>query len=300
MVVGDINSDFAKPVPDFHTRRLQLSCSLYQLDQLSTEPTMVTRMSATVIDLFFANNPENISNSGVIHLGISDHSMIFAVKNITVPKFKNSTREVRDYKISVEIDIICQFDDPNVCWQAWKSLFLEILDRHAPVRCKRIRDNSRSVPWISSNVKKLMRNRDFNKKEAIKHASPAHWSIYKTERNKVNVAMRNAKKIYFRDKINECSESRDVKRSWNLINTLLNRNKKSTNVNELHINDSVVVDDKQIADAFNEYFVQIGPKLAAEVDDPTSQPTNGLDNDTSYFGQRLFLLKLAKSMLPQV
>ena len=110
-----------------------------------------------------------------------------------------------------------------------------------------------------------MRNRDFHKKQAIKHASPTHWNIYKTERNKANVAMRNAKKIYFRDKINECSQSRDVKKSWNLINTLLNRNKKSTNVNELHINDSVVVDDKQIADAFNEYFVQIGPKLAAEV-----------------------------------
>ncbi len=106
MVVGDINSDFAKPVPDFNTRRLQLSCSLYQLDQLITEPTRVTRTSATLIDLFFTNNPENISNSGVIHLGISDHSMIFAVKNITVPKFRNSTREVRDYKNFVEIDFI--------------------------------------------------------------------------------------------------------------------------------------------------------------------------------------------------
>ncbi len=192
MVVGDINSDVAKPVPDFHTRRLQLSCYLYQLDQIITEPTRVTRTSATLIDLFFTNNPENISNSGVIHLGISDHSIIFAVKNITVPKFRNSTREVRDYKNFVEIDfiedisqvpwnIVCQFDDPNVCWQAWKSLFLEILDRHAPVRCKRIRGNSRSVPWISSNVKKLMRNRDFHKKQAIKHASSAHWNNYKTE-----------------------------------------------------------------------------------------------------------------------
>ncbi len=76
MVVGDINSDFAKPVPDFHTRRLQLSCSLYQLDQLITEPTRVTRTSATLIDLFFTNNPENISNSGVIHLGISEYRII--------------------------------------------------------------------------------------------------------------------------------------------------------------------------------------------------------------------------------
>ncbi|CAB4005997.1 Hypothetical predicted protein [Paramuricea clavata] len=206
-----------------------------------------------------------------------------SVKSITVPKSgRHTTREIRDYRNFVESDFIeeilqvpwdiaCQFDDPNVCWQAWKSIFLEILDRHAPMRCKRIRGTS--VPWITSNVKR------------------------------VNVAMRSAKKVYFRDKIKECSQSRDVKKSWNLINTLLSRNKKSSNVNELHINNSVIVDNKQIADAFNEYFVQIGPKLAAEVCDPTSQFTNSSetqDCSNSYLGPRFVFLKLIKSMSPQV
>ena len=143
----------------------------------------------------------------------------------------------------------------------------------------------------------VMRNRDFHKKQAIKHASSAHWSTYKTERNRVNVAMRSAKKVYFHDKIKECSQSTDVKKSWNLINALLSRNKKATNVNELHINDSVVVDDTQIADAFNEYFVQIGSELAAEVGDLTSQPTNGLHNDTcsnSYFGPRFVFSQISQ------
>ena len=115
--------------------------------------------------------------------------------------------------------------------------------------------------------------------------------------------MRSAKKVYFRDNIKECSQSRDVKKSWNLINTLLSRNKKSSNVNELHINNSVVVDNKLIADAFKEYFVQIGPKLASEVCDPTSQSTNSSDIQdcsNSYFGPRFVFLKLDKSMLPQV
>ena len=71
------------------------------------------------------------------------------------------------------------------------------------------------------NVKKFIRNRDFHKKQAIKHASLAYWKMYKTERNK---------KVYFR---------------------LLSRNTKSTNVNELHINNLIVVVNKQIADAFN-------------------------------------------------
>ena len=74
--------------------------------------------------------------------------------------------------LQVTWDIVCQV------WQVWKSLFLEILER-APIRCKRTRDTL--VPWITSNVKRLMRNRDFHKKQAIKHASSAHWNMYKTE-----------------------------------------------------------------------------------------------------------------------
>ena len=57
-----------------------------------------------------------------------------------------------------------------------------------------------------------------------------------------------------------------------------------------------------MADAFNEYFVEIGRKLAAKMGDLTSQTTKGSDNDTcsnSYFGPRCFV-KLAKLMLPQV
>ena len=109
--------------------------------------------------------------------------------------------------------------------------------------------------------------------------------------------MRSAKKVYFHDKIKECSQCANVKKSWNLINTLLNRNKKATNVNELHINDSVVVGDKQIADAFNGYFVQIGPKLAVEVSDLiTNQPTSGLDSScsNSYFAPRFVFSQINK------
>jgi hypothetical protein len=50
--------------------------------------------------------------------------MIFAVKSITVPKSRHTTRKIRDYKNFVESgfieeilqvpwDIVCHFDDPR-------------------------------------------------------------------------------------------------------------------------------------------------------------------------------------------
>ena len=54
--------------------------ALYNLDQLIKEPTRVTITSSSLIDLILTNQPNNISNSGV-DLGMSDHSLIYAVKN---------------------------------------------------------------------------------------------------------------------------------------------------------------------------------------------------------------------------
>ena len=53
-----------RPSRDFcHRAMLQFICSLYQIDQLITEPTRVTPT--------LTNRPENVSESGVIHLGIA-------------------------------------------------------------------------------------------------------------------------------------------------------------------------------------------------------------------------------------
>ena len=82
--MGDLNCDVSKFPPDAHTRRLQFLSCVYQLEQLINEPTRVTRASATLIDLIFTNRNENIVKSGVIHLGISDHSLAFAVRKFVL------------------------------------------------------------------------------------------------------------------------------------------------------------------------------------------------------------------------
>jgi hypothetical protein len=81
----------------------QFQCSLYQFHQLINEPTRVTPTSAFLIDLILTNKPENISPSGVVHLGISDHSRrFFLLENL---RYQNRekfhpcmVREVRDLK----------------------------------------------------------------------------------------------------------------------------------------------------------------------------------------------------------
>ena len=65
ILIGDINSDYAKTTLDVHTRTLQFISSVYQLGQLIKEPTRVTKSSATAIDLIFTNMVDKIATSGV-------------------------------------------------------------------------------------------------------------------------------------------------------------------------------------------------------------------------------------------
>ena len=95
----------------------------------------------------------------------------------------------------------------------------------------------------------------------------------KRKRNKINIEMRNAKSKFFFEKIRDCSYSKDLKKSWSLINNLLGKNtNKTTNISELSINSITISEDKLIAESFKDYFINIGPKLAAESNNTFPNP----------------------------
>ena len=86
--------------------------------------------------------PEKISDSGVIHTGISDHSLVFAIRKISIVTKQENTLEIRNMKNFDEGKFIeellkqhweCVYffaDDPNAMWEIWKNLFLEVLDKN--------------------------------------------------------------------------------------------------------------------------------------------------------------------------
>ena len=126
IIMGDLNCDFGKSPPNTYTNRIISLNNLYQMVNLINESTRVTETSASTIDLILSNTPENIVSSGVSHVGISDHSLIYAVRKFVFPKSKSIMREVRDFKhfsdrdfyndlSQVPWEIITTFSDPNEC-----------------------------------------------------------------------------------------------------------------------------------------------------------------------------------------
>ena len=62
---------------------------LYQLTQIINDPTRITESTESLLDVCITSSSEKIISSGVIHLGISDHSLIYAVRKLNyVPKLE--------------------------------------------------------------------------------------------------------------------------------------------------------------------------------------------------------------------
>ena len=88
-------------------------------------------------------------------------------------------------------------NDPNSMAATFHEIFESILNVNAPLRKKRIRPDS--APWITQEIKKLMKERDSAKRDAIK--SPDLWQAYKTFRNKVTKTIRDALQAYYLEMI---------------------------------------------------------------------------------------------------
>ena len=55
----------------------------------------------------------------------------------------------------------------NRAWNAWKDIFFNIVDKHAPRRV--MRGRKIPAPWLNSQLKEEMCERDWLKKKASEH-----------------------------------------------------------------------------------------------------------------------------------
>ena len=274
-ILGDLNCDMLKTDgnENMQIKKIKSLYELYQLTQLIQEATRVTMTTSTLIDHIITNTPENVCDSGVIHTGISDHSLVFAIRKISVARKVEHTVEIRnmkkfDTKKFVEDlkqqpwqNVYFFADTPSAKWEIWKILFLEVLDKHAPLQHNKIR--ARQVPWITSSIKELINTRDKLKRKAIITNLENDWLNYTRTRNRVNIELRNAKRDYYSTKI--ADDKSNPKQAWKTINSLLGRQNKPSIVNELKLGENSLTNPRDIAEGFNDYFSNIGPNLASQI-----------------------------------
>ena len=120
----------------------------YGLTQVIKEATRTTAETNTLIDHIVTNKKDNIADSGIILCGISDHDLVYIIRHARIPKIKKdpkivtvrSTKNLNNDTLIKDLNELpfelmrASADNPNDLWSRWKSFFLDILNKHAPVK----------------------------------------------------------------------------------------------------------------------------------------------------------------------
>ena len=104
-------------------------------------------------------------------------------------------------------------------WDVWKSLFMEIVDRHAPLQNKQF--SNKHSPWITHELTRKMYKRNYMEKIAIQGNSSTVWEQYKQARNEVHNSIKLVKKQYFIHNLEV--NKKNPRKTWMLINDLSSR-----------------------------------------------------------------------------
>ena len=173
-----------------------------------TEPTRVTVKSQTLIDVILASHPELFATCGNLHLGVSDHDLVFAIRKqkIRRPKareieyssMKNlDEKELQEEQRRVPWDSAYIFEDVDDLFDHWAKLYCQVLDKHAPLKKKRIRGDQ--LPWITPELQREISRRNHLFKKHAKYPTDSSWEKYRKQRNKVTSLKRKGMKSFCAD-----------------------------------------------------------------------------------------------------
>ena len=276
ILLGDTNCDLSDANSPCHVKSIKDIYATYGLKQLIKEPTRVTVQSSTLIDHIAVSDTDNIVESGVLKITLSDHYLVYAVRKfqggvkrqhkfIRTRQMKNFSEEAFLSELrSVDWQsILRSSSDVREIVHNFTSVLSAVIEKYAPLVEKRVSD--KYSPWLSPELKQLFNTRDKIKIAAVKNKSEILMSAYRQLRNKATKLNKEAKRAYFTNKI-QASEG-NLKETWATINKLVNKRSKTTNISSLTVDGSSVSDSVGIANSMNEFFCNVGNELCKDIPD---------------------------------
>ena len=205
ILLGDFNKNLLNEHKDKEWENFTTSLGL---SQLVCDPTRVTETSSTLIHHIYTNFDENITHVHVCKISISDHYAIFGnrklnncVKSnthqtITYRSFKNfdENRFISDMQ-TVPWETIEYFNDINEIVEVWNTMFLEVVNKHAPLKSHRIK-RKYQPDWLTPQILDCIKERD-------KCKVSGKIDEYRILRNRVSMMIDSAKKETYQTKVEE-------------------------------------------------------------------------------------------------
>ena len=140
-------------------------CISYDIHNFVSAPTCYKSSIGTLIDVCYVSKPLRFKTTFNCDCWLSDfHNFICITTKLYFPKRPPRVIQYRSYKhfydelfisdlfILLHTMMYCDYDI-NMCIDYFVTHLNVIIDKHAPLKCKKVRQNN--VPYINSELRKL-------------------------------------------------------------------------------------------------------------------------------------------------
>lgn len=272
IIIGDININIINK-DHIANNYLNLLASLGFVSHINN-PTRLGNTSATCLDHIFIkgienNNINNIS-SAIYHTTITDHSTTLV--KIEIKEDKVNLRDKQSIKTEIDFEKLNSLLET----ETWDNIYnTDNVDDMVDYFIKALTlhlDNSTKItkiykkinkikPWITIGLIKSINNRNKLKKVWHKNKSNTELELsYKRYRNLTDTLLKKAKYNYYSQKVEEAGK--DTKKLWEVVRDMENKGKPGKEIKIKNDEGILLQGDKEIADTANNYFINIGMRMA--------------------------------------
>ena len=256
-----------------------------------TVPTRVTHKSATLIDHMFLNESHKTADSvaGTLMSNITDHYINFIFmsnsKRADKPKFityrpytKSNIDKLSKSLHEANFGDVYETSDPNIAYDIMTKKYDELLNSIVPLKTVRFNKYKHKVqPWMTKEILQSIKHRDklHSKMKKTKNLNQRvklekEFSDYRSSLHKT---IQNTKRKYENDVFEKCKHN--SKQIWQNINKVIGK-QRNKNDSPIQINDEgiTITDLQNVAESFNQYYVNVGPNLAKSINSSNSNFTS--------------------------
>lgn len=191
---------------------------------------------------------------------------------ITKPKVTFTFRDLKKYNLAILLykfttndwSDLYAADNPTTCWNRLYDIYLAVLDSVAPFITKT------NVPakdeWLDDNCLTKIQKRDELRGRLRYSNEPTLRKEFNEARNVARQATNNARSEFVKQDI--AAHAKSPKKFWARLKSLMPGKKgdKSSRSPPIRLTDSSgakLTDNSSIANPANQFFINIGPQLAA-------------------------------------
>ena len=193
-IKGDSYSPLAKDSKEF--------CSVFSFKQLIKNATrIIYNNTSSLLDHILTNSLENISQSGIINIGISDHLLIYCTRKInSLRSFSHKEIKCRSLKKhkeedfkkilnSIKFPYYETFNDVNRAYDDFFEKLINAINKIAPMKVTRIKNDT--PDWFDLEISEKI---DIRNKLLCKYKRTnlnIDWDLYIEARNSVFRVVKN-------------------------------------------------------------------------------------------------------------